>query len=626
MSAASPARGITDRADATPGTAPADAAPAPVAMAPAALAAVSRDVRRVVGLALFCTLFVDLAVMSVPLFDAHVLDDVLVSRSLETLAALAALCIVALLLQTVLDWARGAAFVVLSDRIAQHLDAPLLASCLSRDLGRGLASAGEPLRDLNEVRLFVAGGAAALPLDLLAAPAMLTLLFLLHPSLGFLGLGGGALLLLLAVRSDATARRGLRDGQAGMAAANAALAVRLREPEAVAALGLRENLARVWAAEHGVARRQAARAVGRARRVEATSRACRLALQGAVVATAAVAATRGQATPGLAMAASVVFARLVLPIDQCVSGWRQWIAAIAAWHRLRAALSPDPGAADAPHASTAIDAADPAPGLLVQSLRWTTPDGRRVLDDVSFAIASGEAVVLRGVNGAGKSTLARLAAGVLTPSAGRVLLDGRDLHRDTDRDALAARVGLLPQSVQLLEGSVLDNIARFGADAEAPAVVESAQRAGAHALVGRLPRGYATTLSPFGPELSGGQRQRIGLARALHGEPRLLVLDEPDAHLDADGEAALLDAIRGAKAAGAAVLLVTHRAALLAAADRILTVSEGRVIDDAPAAPTPADAASGDALAAEASPAGTTPAATFPGVPALLPPSRRALA
>ena len=588
MSAGHPVRGVASGAE-------------PAAAGAAALRGAARDVRRVVGLALFCTLFADLAVMAVPLFDAHVLDDVLVNRSLETLAALAGLCALALLLMAVLDWARGAAFVVLSDRIAQRLDAPLLAACLARDLGQGLSSAGEPLRDLNEVRLFVAGGGAALPLSLLATPAMLAMLFLLHPALGFLGLGGSALLLLLTVHSDATARHDLRRGQAAMAAANAALAARLREPEAVAALGLRDNLACEWAREHGAARGQAARAVGRARRVEATSRIARLVLQGAVVATAAVAATRGHATPGLAMASSVLFARLVLPIDQCVSGWRQWIAAIAAWRRLRAALlgHADARAAGAPGEAvpntwTQPTALAPTPagdglpsgvagGLLVQSLRWNTPEGRRVLNDVSFAVAPGEAVALRGANGAGKSTLARLAAGVLTPSSGRVLLDGRDLHRDPERDALAARVGLLPQSVQLLEGSVLDNIARFDADGEGPAAVESAHRAGAHGIVGRLPRGYATTLSPFGPELSGGQRQRVGLARALHGQPRLLVLDEPDAHLDVEGEAALVEAIRGAKEAGAAVLLVTHRAALLAVADRTLTVAEGGVTDDAPA-------------------------------------------
>ena len=216
----------------------------------------------------------------------------------------------------------------------------------------------------------------------------------------------------------------------------------------------------------------------------------------------------------------------------------------------------------------------------MQSVRWDTPDGRRVLDDVSFMVSPGEAVVLRGLNGAGKSTLARLVAGVLVPAAGRVLLDGHDLHRDPGREALAARVGLLPQSVQLLQGSVLDNIARFGVEAAAPDVVESAQRAGAHGLVGQLPHGYATTLSPSGPELSGGQRQRVGLARALHGRPRLLVLDEPDAHLDVAGEAALLSAIRSAKEEGAVVLLVTHRTALLSAVDWILTVLDGRLVDD----------------------------------------------
>ncbi len=163
-------------------------------------------------------------------------------------------------------------------------------------------------------------------------------------------------------------------------------------------------------------------------------------------------------------------------------------------------------------------------------------------------------------------------------------------HSSTLSDALIARVSLLPQSVQLLEGSVLDNIARFGETVKAPEVVASTQLAGAHAMVGRLSRGYATLISPFGPELSGGQRQRIGLARAMHGGPRLLVLDEPDAHLDAEGEAALLIAIRAAKQAGAAVVLVTHRAVLLSAVDRVLTVAQGRIVDDASATPASAKA------------------------------------
>jgi ATP-binding cassette, subfamily C, bacterial len=270
------------------------------------------------------------------------------------------------------------------------------------------------------------------------------------------------------------------------------------------------------------------------------------------------------------MGANLLVAKLLLPFELLVSGWRQWMSASAAWIRIRDLLH---GAR-----RRVVHAAPGAAfGRLVFDGVGYAPTGSEhaILADISFVVEPGEIVALVGPSGAGKSTVARLAAGILTPTAGTISL-GEIAPAQWGREEFGRAVGYLPQSIGLLDGTILDNIRRMQDDGSA-AALEAASRAGIHALIGRLPHGYATWVGGAGYALSGGQQQRLALARALYGNPKLLILDEPNANLDQEGEAALLAALGEAKRAGAAALVITHRPALLAVVDRVLAVKRGRI-------------------------------------------------
>jgi ATP-binding cassette subfamily C protein len=269
------------------------------------------------------------------------------------------------------------------------------------------------------------------------------------------------------------------------------------------------------------------------------------------------------------MGANLLVAKFLLPFEQLVGGWRQWVFALAALQRVRTVLAEHPprlaGSSGEAHGT-----------LVVKDLVYAPPGcARPVLNGISLQVEPGEVLAVTGSSAAGKSTLARLMVGLFPPTDGGVQVDGIDAAR-WDRAALGRIVGYVPQSVALLDGTIFDNIARM-ADADSHAVVAAATRAGVHDMIGRLPRGYATWVGSNGYVLSGGQRQRIALARALFGDPKLIVLDEPDAHLDHVGEQSLADIVADLKRGGTGVVVVTHRPGLLSVADRVLVLKQGRV-------------------------------------------------
>jgi ATP-binding cassette subfamily C protein len=281
---------------------------------------------------------------------------------------------------------------------------------------------------------------------------------------------------------------------------------------------------------------------------------------------------RGAASPGSMMGSNLLIAKLLLPFEQLVSGWRQWMGALAAWHRVGDLLAGSP-----PSPDRAVRG-DGGGGLVLDGVGFTPPGATRpLLSSLSLAIAPGEAVAIVGASGSGKSSLARLITGIFPPSEGSVRFDGV-ATAEWDRVAFGRCVGYLPQAISLLDGTILDNICRFGEDDPALAVA-AARHAGVHDLIGRLPEGYSTWIGGAGYALSGGQQQRIALARALFGAPRLLVLDEPNANLDHAGEQALVASLTEAKSGGAAILLITHRPAVLAVVDRVLRLEDGRLVD-----------------------------------------------
>jgi len=515
-------------------------------------------------------LFINLLHLSLPLFMIQVYDRVISSRSLETLAALVVLVSVLLLFQTALDYLRGQIFSVLGERFAAKLGGPVFEASIETGLRRGGGVAAGSMRDLGDVRAFVAGGAAALPFDIAVAPVFLSALYLLHPLFGLIGLIGAGLLAGAAIGIEVLARR------PGGLAADAAqtmhheTAAAIRAAEAVAAMGMLPAITRRWRRAQSATLAAQADANVAAKALTGGARMLRQALQIAVIATGATLVITDEASPGTLIAASVILGRLLLPFEQMIVGWRQWRDALASPSRLRQVL--DSGAAARLTVPVAI-----ADGRLVADRVTYTPQGHAapILRNISFRLESGELLGVVGPSGAGKSTLARLSVGLWAPNAGALYLDGQNVFMH-ERASFGAAVGYLPQDPMLLDGSVRENLGRM-ADADIGEVVRAARLAGIHDMIGALPRGYETHISDGGARFSGGQRQRLALARALFGTPKLLVLDEPNSSLDAEGEAALVAAIEISRQQGATVLVVAQRMSILHRADKLLVLKDGAI-------------------------------------------------
>ena len=544
-----------------------------------------RDIGTGLALSLALTVLVDVAVMVVPVYDMQLYDRVIQSRNMDTMAALSIACVVGLGLYALVDYLRSAVFVVIADRVSGRLHVPVLAASVRRRNLDSSGSGGDGMRDLNEIRVFISSGHVAVPLDAACAPLLLAVMFMLHPAYGFLGLCGICVMILFGLAAEHVGRPAVVASTEKRAAMALALASRLRDPVLTEALGMLPAVAARWHAGQMEALDELRRATGRAQGIATGAQVVRLLVQSCLMSAGAVMILAHSTTPGSLMGANMLLAKTLAPFDGLVEGWRHWSLAHAAWRRLSALLS-----SDADHLGDA-GLPDAAPGLDANGIRFSAA-GRAVLDDVTFSVPPGAILGVSGANGSGKSTLLRILAGVTLPAAGHVSIDGFPVT------ARLGRVGYLPQSVGLLEGTIGDNVGRFRDRTESSdATIEACRRAGVHGIVGRLRRGYDTDAGSGGAALSGGQHQRVGLARALFDSPRLLILDEPDASVDHEGEAALLSAMADAKSSGAVVVVVSHRPGLMRAVDWRLVLEGGRVASFGPTARTVAAVASKGASA-----------------------------
>ncbi|PWC56488.1 peptidase [Azospirillum sp. TSO22-1] len=516
------------------------------------------------------SVFVNLLQLASPLYMMQVYDRVLNSRSEGTLAMLTLITLGMMLVSALLELCRARVLVRTGAILDEELNVRLFDAQFERRLRAPGAPRTQPLQDLTTLRQFLTGSGLFAFFDAPWAPVFMAVLFLFHPLLGGIALGGGGLLFLLALASEAAARAPLRLANAEAAAGLHAAEVALRHVEVVEAMGMLPGLRRRWQRRHRSMLGYQAQASDRSALLAAASRFTRIALQTALLGTGAYLAIVGAITPGMMIGASILGGKALAPVDAAVAGWNGLVGARMAWRRLAELLEAAPPAParmalPAPTGRIAFEgvAAVP-PGATVPTVRA-----------LSFTIAPGEAVGIVGPSAAGKSTLARLLVGVWHPRAGTVRLDGADVAA-WPRAALGPHVGYLPQDVALLDGTVAETIARFG-DVDPGAVVAAARRAGVHDMILRLPQGYDTLVGDGGAALSGGQRQRLGLARALYGDPALLVLDEPNANLDEEGEAALLAAIAAQKAAGQTLVVVTHRPSVLTAMDTVMVMRDGMI-------------------------------------------------
>jgi PrtD family type I secretion system ABC transporter len=506
---------------------------------------------------------ISVLMLAVPLFSLQVFDRVLGSGSRETLLALVLITALALLALGLLETVRTSVLARLSTRLGARLSGPLLAAgALTGDPGQGL-------RDLSQLRQTLASPALTALFDAPWLPIALGLVWLLHPTLGWFGLGSATVLMALAVLGDLAARRRLRSANRLVPKAQQQVEAVGRQREIVTALGLLPNLQRRFGELHDQVLVLQQRAYERGGLVSGAARSARLLIQAGVMGLGALLVLRAELTPGGMIAASILLSRALAPIEQMLSGWRSLVQANEGWQRLKTLL------AHAPAGAEALPLPAPQGAVALERVAYAV-DGRAIVRPSSLKIEAGEFLGVVGPSGAGKSTLCRLMVGVLAPTAGVVRLDGVDIATQS-RATLGPHVGYLPQSTGLFAGTVAENIARMAPTPDPDAVVAAATAAGVHELILRLPNGYDTVLGDEGAPLSAGQRQRIGLARTLYGDPRLVILDEPNAHLDAAGEQALAAALAVLKHNRATVVLVTHRLNILRHADRILVLENGAV-------------------------------------------------
>ncbi len=509
------------------------------------------------------SLAVNALMLTGPLFMLQVYDRVLTSRSVETLVALFVLVVGLFLLMAVLDMARGQVMRRLAARFQTGLQIRVLEAGLREPDGP------EGLADLDAVVRALGAPVMLALFDLPFAPLFLLAVFALHPLLGLVALAGGAVLVLLTLANqtlargalDRATREGIRAGQ---------MAGRFRdEGEAIAALGMRGAVARRWLAARDAATAAGLRAGDITGGFASLARALRLLLQSAMLAAGAWLALRGAVTPGAMIAGSILMGRALAPVDQITAGWAQIQRALSGWHRLAGLLDrqrPAPPRTALPRPEARLEVT----GLAIRPPGATAP----ILHRIGFSLPPGSALGVIGPTGAGKSTLARALVGALPPAAGEVRLGGASLDQ-YDPDILGGLIGYLPQRPLLFDGSVAENIARLAGNPDPQRVVAAAQAAAAHGMILALPKGYDTPIGQIAGRLSGGQIQRIGLARALYGMPVLLVLDEPDAHLDHEGTQALGAAIRAVKARGGSVVAMAHRPGAIAECDWLLVLRNG---------------------------------------------------
>lgn len=518
---------------------------------------------------------VNLLFLASPLYLNQVYDRVLSSGNGWTLALLTLMLTVALVAYAALDALRARILVRVGLALERRLAGPVVLAALGHAAGRTGAS-GQPVRDLDTVRQGLTGPAMHGLLELPWLPAFALVMLLIHPWMAaFLAasiavlLGLGVILELRVVGpTRAAGRAQLRAGEL--------LDGLLRGAETVKAMALGPAVQRRWLDDRLVAVGAQAVASGRAGDWSATVRFARFLLQSLLLALGAWLAIGGAISPGSMFAAMIIFGRAVAPVEMLVGVARQLVEVGQAWRRLSALLAAEPEAAPrmplpAPDGRIAVEAATVTSG----------EGGPVILRGLSFEVPAGSILAVSGPSGAGKSTLLRLLAGIVRPASGAVRLD-RAAIEDWNVEQLGHNVGYLAQGVELLPATVRDTIARYG-DADPARVVAAAGAADAHDLILRLPAAYDTPVGPGGHPLSGGQCQRIALARALYDDPRLLLLDEPDSSLDLAGQQALVETLRALRDRGATVVLVSHRPALLAAADRVLELDGGRIVAYGPA-------------------------------------------
>jgi ATP-binding cassette subfamily C exporter for protease/lipase len=513
---------------------------------------------------------VNLLMLAPSLYMLQVYDRVLGSRNEITLLMLTVLILGAYLFMGALELVRSYVLVRVGAQFDMKLNKRVYTAAFEQNLKQAGGNAGQALADLTNIRQFLTGSALFAFFDAPWFPIYLIVIFVFEPVLGLFAVGGTVVLIALAIINERVTKAPLAEANSMSIQANTLATNNLRNAEVIESMGMLPNLIGRWFKLHGRFLSLQASASQKAGLITALTKFVQVSMQSLVLGLGALLVLDNRITPGMMIAASILLGRTLQPVQQVISVWKSVSGARSSYERLTALLEVNP----AREAGMALPA--PQGALSLDNVTASPPGVKNpVIKGVSFAIAPGDVLGVLGPSGSGKSTLARLLVGVWPSMIGKVRLDGADIYQ-WNKAELGPHVGYLPQDIELFAGTISENIARFG-EVDAEKVVLAAKRAGVHEMILQFPQGYDTPLGDGGAGLSGGQKQRIGLARAMYGDPALLVLDEPNSNLDEIGEQALLNAVLELRKRGKTIVMITHRPNAVQITTKLLLMRDGAV-------------------------------------------------
>jgi len=518
------------------------------------------------------SMFINLLMLVPAFYMLQVYGRVVTSGSVSTLVMLTLVMLLLMLTMGGLEWVRSRIMVRVSTKIDALLGHRLYDASFKQALmSGGMQASAQPLNDLTGLRQFLTGNGLFAFFDAPWVPIYIALMFVFHPWFGVVAIISVLILATLAVINEKVTSKMLGEANRENMGATQFTNKNLRNAEVVESMGMLGRIRERWQEKNRKVLALQGIASDRAGILTSVSKTTRLIVQSLVLGLGAYLAVQQEISPGMMIAGSILLGRALAPIDQMIGVWKQFVTARSQYQRLNEILT---HVAEEPERMSL-----PAPkGRVSAENVMVAPPGSRtpVVKGVSFVVEPGEMVGIVGPSAAGKSTLARAILGIWPTLGGKMRLDGADIY-NWKREELGPYIGYLPQDIELFEGSISENIARFG-EVDSKEVVRAATMAGVHEMILRLPEGYDTVIGATGGVLSGGQRQRIGLARAIYGRPKLIVLDEPNSNLDDQGEAALALALQNLKETGATVFIITHRSSVLSQVQKLMVMKEGVLV------------------------------------------------
>jgi ATP-binding cassette, subfamily C, bacterial exporter for protease/lipase len=511
---------------------------------------------------------INLMLLVPSLYMLQVYDRVLSSRNETTLLMLTIMVLGAFLFMSALEFVRSFVLIRVGAQLDMKLNKRVYTAAFEANLKKAGGNAGQALQDLTAIRQFLTGNALFAFFDAPWFPIYLVVIFLFNPLLGVFALCGTIILIVLAYINEAVSKKPLAEANSMAISASNLATNNLRNAEVIEAMGMLPNLMGRWFKLHGKFLQLHANASEKAGIITATTKFVRVSLQSLILGFGALLVLDGKITGGMMIVSSILMGRTLSPVEQLIGIWKNWDSTRSAYKRLNDLLEANP-----PRKSS-MSLPKPLGKVSVEAVSAAPPGGKvAVIKNLSFTLVPGDVLGVIGSSGAGKSSLARLLVGVWPAAVGLVRLDGADVYR-WNKDELGPSIGYLPQDIELFAGTVSENIARFG-EVDAEKVVAAAKITGVHDMILQFPQGYDTVLGDGGAGLSGGQKQRIGLARAMYGDPSLLVLDEPNSNLDDVGEQALVAAIAEFRKRGKTVVLITHRSSAIGTTNKLLLLRDG---------------------------------------------------